>query len=104
MSLNDAERRRTSDELRGNLESSGLTSLQAAADLGFSPERLQATLRVERASDPVDVWLLRDYLEQAARDAGQSSTAYTVLTERSRRAARGWLHLHEAPRHVFAPS
>ncbi|MGI8589478.1 MAG: DUF2316 family protein [Nakamurella sp.] len=101
MSLNDTERRRTSDELKSNLELSGLTFSEVAEDLDFSPERLQSGLDVGDAVDPVDIWQLRDYLEHAALDAGLRPAAYTVLTSRSRLAARMWFGLREAPRHVF---
>jgi hypothetical protein len=97
MSLNEREQRRTSDELRRNLALSGLTTDEAAADLGFSAERLESTLGLDFASDPVDAWQLRDYLEQAITDAGGVPVPFTVLTEASRERARGWFRLREAP-------
>jgi hypothetical protein len=99
MTLDAAARRRTSDELRSNLALSGLTPQQAAAVLRFTAPQLRAALDVD-AADPVDVWQLRDHLEQAARDAGHRPTAYTVLTERSRLLARAWFRLREAPPHT----
>lgn len=93
MSLNDAERRRTSDELKSNFALSGLTSTEVAADLQFTPKRLQSTL--EATGDPVDVWELRDYLEHAAKDAGEQPIPYSVLTEQSRLLARRWFRLRE---------
>jgi hypothetical protein len=100
MSLNSEEQRRTSAELRQNLEFSGLSAADAASDLDFTAARLESTLALDYASDPVDVWQLRDYLEQAVRDAGHTPIAFTVLTESSRLSARGWFRLREAPRHV----
>lgn len=101
--LNDDERRRTAAELRGNLDAAGLTPAEAAWDLGFLPERLRAVLDVESA-DPVDVWLLRDYLEQAVHDAGCEPVPFTVLTSDARRRAEGWFRLHDdVPRHLSAP-
>ena len=100
MSLNAEERRRTSAELRRNLELSGLSVAEAASDLDFTAARLESTLSVDYASDPVDVWQLRDYPDQAVRDAGGTPIAFTVLTESSRVSARGWFRLREAPRHV----
>lgn len=102
MSLNTAERLRTSAELRSNLALSGLTADEAAADLGFEPGRLRGVLDVEPGADPVDVWQLRDYLEHAVRDAGGEPTPYSVLTARSRVMARAWFPLREAPRHDFS--
>ena len=52
----------------------------------------------------MDVWLLRDYVEQAVRDAGRRPVAYTVLTERSRLRARMWFRLQKAPPHVSRSS
>ena len=100
MSLTEAERKRTSNELRLNLERSGLTRAQASADLGLSTDDFERILSV-RGADPSDVWLLRDYLEQAVRDAGGQPAPYTVLTESGRAAAAGWFGLRTAPRHDF---
>ncbi len=104
MSLDDTERRRTSDELKSNFALSELTFSEVAADLHFPPERLRSALDVGDGVDPVDIWQLRDYLEQAVHDAGMQPTAYTVLTNRSRLAARMWFRLRKAPRHVFTTS
>jgi hypothetical protein len=102
VSLNDAEQRRTSAELRQNLALTGLTTAEVASDLDFTAARLQSTLEVDYASDPVDVWQLRDYLEQVVLDAGRVPVPFTVLTASSRGRARGWFRLRDAPRHVFA--
>jgi len=102
MSLNSAELVRTRAELTANLDLTGLTRDQVAADLGYDAARLRAALEPDGAGDPVDVWQLRDYLNQAVRDAGRTPVPFTVLTERSRLRARMWFHLREAPRHEFA--
>ncbi len=101
MSLNAEETRRTSEELKANLSRSGLSAREAAADLGFTTERLRSTLDIDEASDPVDVWQLRDYLAQAVLDAGREPVPFTVLTGRSRLRARLWFRLRPAPRHTF---
>lgn len=101
MTLNDAERRRTSNEFVTNFKLSGLTVSDVAADLHFTLDRLQSCMHVASASDAVDVWMLRDYLEQAAQDAGQHPAAYTVLTRPARLFARTWFPLRKAPRHEF---
>lgn len=49
--------------------SSGSTSARSD-DLAFMPVRLRQTLDVDPVSDPVDVWQLRDHLQQAVLDAG----------------------------------
>jgi hypothetical protein len=103
VSLNNAEQRRTSAELRQSLELSGLTVAEVAADLDLTPARLESTLEVDFASDAVDVWQLRDYLEQAVLDAGRAPVRFTVLTEGSRAKANGWFRLRPAPRHVRVP-
>lgn len=102
MSLNQEELRRTSAELRGNLELSGLTGAVVAADLGFTADQLEDLLALQESQDPVNVWLLRDYLEQAVRDTGREPQPFTVLTTRNRRMARMWFRLRRAPRHDFA--
>ncbi|GAA2972881.1 DUF2316 family protein [Streptomyces enissocaesilis] len=102
MTLNDAERRQTSDELQTNFALSGLTTAEVAADLHFTPQRLHSALEADPTCDPVDVWQLRDYLIQAVRDAGHQPAPFTVLTQRSRLKARVWFSLRKAPRHDFA--
>ncbi|MGC4960852.1 DUF2316 family protein [Gordonia sp. DT101] len=102
MSLNEAERRRTSEELRRNAELTGLTHAAMAADLGFTSDHLYGLLELSGSQNPVDVWMVRDYLEQAVRDAGREPESFTVLTPQSRRMARMWFRLRPAPRHVFA--
>ncbi|SFR67656.1 hypothetical protein SAMN05428970_0249 [Agromyces sp. CF514] len=102
MSLNEAEMRRTSTELVGNFELTGLSLDQVAADLGFTPTRVHHAMHLDGPTDPVDTWLLRDYLVQAVRDAGRDPIPFTILTERSKLKARMWFRLRKAPRHDFA--
>ncbi|WP_326733729.1 DUF2316 family protein [Streptomyces sp. NBC_01022] len=102
MTLNTVERHRTGEEFAQNVARSGLAPHDVAADLAFTSERLRQTLDVDPASDPVDVWQLRDYLQQAVLDAGGTPVPYSVLNDRSRFKARLWFRLRGAPRHVFA--
>ncbi|WP_062460928.1 DUF2316 family protein [Demequina soli] len=97
MSLTRTEVARTGRELAANLERSGITREQAADDLGFSARRLTETLRVGPASDPADVWLLRDYLDRAIRERGDIPQAWTVLTDEARLRAARWFALRTAP-------
>lgn len=91
MSLNAAQRRQTADELAANLDASGLTVAQLAERSGLTRDRVDAALAVAPgAASPRDVWIVRDLLETAVREAGSEPTAYTVLTERMRKAAAGW--------------
>ncbi|MBU2664471.1 DUF2316 family protein [Actinoplanes bogorensis] len=92
MSLNEAERQRTKDELARNLELSGLSEVAAAAALGYAPDRLRDALSVDGA-DPVDVWEVRDFVERAVRESGREPVAFTVLTEDARVRAEGWFPL-----------
>lgn len=98
MTLNAAERHRTGEEFARNLALSGLAPHDVAADLAFTPEWLRQTLDV----DPVDVWQLRDHLQQAVLDAGGTPVPYSVLNDRSRLKAPLRFRLCSAPRHVVA--
>ncbi|MEJ3405744.1 DUF2316 family protein [Rathayibacter sp. YIM 133350] len=100
MTLNAEERARTSNELRANLELSGLTVDEVMADVQFTPHRLERSLSVAEESDPVDVWELRDYLDRVILDAGGRPAPYTVLTAGSRLRARMWFSLRTPPRHA----
>ncbi|MFJ6512938.1 DUF2316 family protein [Streptomyces sp. NPDC091406] len=100
MSLDPAERDRTREELAANLDLTGLSADTVAADLGFTRDRLGHALGL--TSDPVDVWLLRDYLHQAVLDSGHTPVPFTVLTNSSRLKARLWFRLRKAPRHDFS--
>ncbi len=91
MSLSAEQRARTAAELMANLSASGLSVQQVADRAGLSPERVEAALAMGTgAAHPRDVWIVRDALETAVREAGNEPTAYTVLTEAMRRAAAGW--------------
>lgn len=93
--LTDAQRRRTSTELKTNLTLSGRTPQQISTDLGVTPEQLHATLDVDAGANPVDVWRLRDHLKAAAGQAGAEPVPYTVLTESARGAAQRWFTLRK---------
>lgn len=90
MSLNPAQRLRTSEELRANLRLCGAAPARLAEQLGFTAERLADTLEVNDRSEPSDVWLLRDRLDGLVRARGAGPVRYSVLTEQARRAAATW--------------
>ncbi len=89
-------------DLDAHLARTSLTRAEVAADLAFDKARLDAALNATGSGDPSDVWLLRDYLEHAVRDAGGEPVPFTVLTTQSRRMAEPWFALRTAPRHDFS--
>lgn len=101
MSLTSRQQRQTASELRTHLDAIGLSEEVVSSDLGFTSERLVRTLSVTNSGDPGDVWLLRDYLVQAAADKGVVVAPFTILTDASRRQAAAWFNLRSTPRHHF---
>lgn len=97
MSLNRAERETTSEELRANLLLSDLSDTEVLEALGFSPSQLEATLSVDPASDPADVWLLRDFILQTLGQQERDPRPFTVLTDDARVQAQRWFTLREVP-------
>lgn len=88
MSLNRRQLEQNAQELRANLERSGLSVAQVAQSLGVPPDRVQEALDGGEG-DPVLVWHLRDALQAAVQATGQEPVPFTVLTEDQRAAARG---------------
>jgi hypothetical protein len=97
MSLNADERTQTSAELKENAERSRLPARVIQRALGFSEARLDAALHVSPSCDPVDVWVLRDFLDEAVVHTGGQPEPYSVLTEDARAAAQRWHDLREPP-------
>lgn len=93
MSLNEAQRRDPATELSENLSRSGLTESRASNQAQLDSQRFRAALNVSPDADPVDVWRVRDFLDQAVRDNGQQPVTYLVLTEEARQAARRWFNI-----------
>ena len=94
MALNKRERAVTSDELRANLELSGLSEIELQRNLGLSDEQYETVLDVTGA-DPIDVWLVRDYLERVIVDRGSKPVPFTVLTPAARISAEKWFALYD---------
>lgn len=97
MSLTTAQQSRTRKELLENHRLSGLTVQDLQTNLGFGAQRLDDTLHLRPASDPADVWILRDYLEQEILARGCTPVPFTVLTVAARAAAAQWYRLRPAP-------
>ena len=96
MSLDAAQRARTADEFAAALARSGLTREGLRAGTGLDRERFDAALEVRGGdADPRDVWLVRDALETAVRDANGEPVPFSVLTEEMRSAAAGWFGVRD---------
>ena len=94
MSLNNRERAATSGELRANLALSGLSESDLQRTLGLDDDRLEAAFEVSGA-DPIDVWLVRDYLERVVSERGGKPVPFTVLSASARVAAEKWFALYD---------
>lgn len=103
MSLNLFQRRAITKTLLSDLNRSGLTRDEAAADLRISTDQFDRAIRMARGGDPTHIWLVRDYLHQAVIDSGGDPAEHTVLTEASRSKARQWFPMPPPPRHDFGP-
>jgi hypothetical protein len=89
MSLNAKQQAATAAELDANLRLSGLTVDGLAARTGLPTDRVRAALAVD-GGHPVDVWVLRDALEDAVVEAGGTPQPYSTLTEANRASAERW--------------
>ncbi|EYB68619.1 hypothetical protein DEIPH_ctg019orf0035 [Deinococcus phoenicis] len=54
-------------------------------------------LDVNAGSSPAQVWLLRDFLEQAITDLGGTPLPFTVLTDRNRQQSEIWFGPRSVP-------
>ncbi len=85
MRLTRAERDKTAREFEENLQRSGLTFDELRDLTGLSESRfIKAFLVMERGTDPADIWLIRDLLENAVRHKGIDPVPFTVLPEENR--------------------
>ena len=90
MSLNPEQRRTTADEFTENLSRAGLTLEQAQARSSLSEQRFSAAISVSPDAHPVDVWAVRDLLEDLVEEAGGTSVEHSVLNDKARSAAQVW--------------
>ena len=78
MSLSKSQLKATENELRENLEKSGLTVEQVAKDLGTDPDYIRQLLRVEPRRYE-DTWILKNYLCEKVKEVGKTPTPFTAL-------------------------
>ena len=78
MSLSAKQEEDTRNELRENLEKSGVSVREAAADLGTTEEYINQLLRLE-PKRLEDTWILKNYLIDKVKKAGKTPTAFTAL-------------------------
>ena len=93
MALNKRERAATAAKLAANLELSGLSETLLGKALGVTDDQLEAAL--DATGDPIDVWLVRDYLDRVILDRGATPLPYSVLTPAARASAEKWFALYD---------
>lgn len=87
---------RTAQDLQRHLPAAGLSRADLARWLGLTTDELDAVLAMDGRADPVQVWLVRDALDQAVREAGGDPT-WSVLTDAARRQGQRWFRLVAVP-------
>lgn len=87
----------TGRELRANFYLSGLDYEDLEEHLELTPHQIRASLFVGPHSDPIDVWLLRDWLLQVLSDQGKEPVEFTVLTDQARLVASQYIVLKDVP-------
>ena len=80
MSLNAAQKKQNSIELKENFRILGFDPEVIQADLGFSPKEFEDTINVGPVEDPTMVWMLRDYMEEKILQQGKEPYPCTILT------------------------
>ena len=93
MALNKRERAATAAELAANLGLAGLDEARLQKALGLTDDQLEAAL--DASGDPIDVWLVRDYLDRVILDRGATPLPYSALTPAARASAQKWLALYD---------
>ena len=78
MSLSSKQIEDTKRELRENLDKSGVSVAQTAADLGTTPEYIEQLLRLE-PKKLEDTWILKNYLIEKVKEVGKTPTPFTAL-------------------------
>ena len=78
MSLTPQQEEDTRHELRANFEKAGVTIEQIAEDLGTSETYIVQLFRLE-PKKLEDTWILKNYLIEKVKEAGETPTAFTAL-------------------------
>lgn len=76
-------------ELETNMQLSGLTASELAERLGISADDVTRSLAMDNPN-PLHVWMVRDALETAVREAGKEPVPYSSMTEANRKKAAEW--------------
>lgn len=97
MSINDAERRQTAEELTALRELLSATNEELAHRLGYGTDQLAAVLDMRPAVDPREVWRVRDFLVAIAAARGIQLPEFSVLKQARRRQAQMWFGSWEVP-------
>lgn len=97
MSINDAERRQTAEELTALRELLPATNEELAHRLGYGTDQLAAVLDMRPAVDPREVWRVRDFLVAIAAARGIQLPEFSVLKQARRRQAQMWFGSWEVP-------
>lgn len=96
MSLNKAQLEVTARELQQNFAESGLTLDQLSVLTRLPTKRLEKIMTLRGLGlDPVETWMVRDYLESAVKRNGGTFTPFTYLSDANRSAAEGWFGIKD---------
>ncbi|WP_407268235.1 DUF2316 family protein [Radiobacillus sp. PE A8.2] len=71
MSLTPEQRHQVGKELNDNFKLSGLTPDVIQADLAFSHEQFEETIKLGPTSDEAAISRLRDYLDEKLKEQGK---------------------------------
>ncbi|MRH43319.1 DUF2316 family protein [Aquibacillus halophilus] len=76
MSLTPEQKNHVGKELLDNFKLSGLTPEVIQADLAFSHEQFEETIKLGPTSDEAAVATLRNYLEEKLKEQGKEPSSY----------------------------
>ena len=78
MSLTPKQEEDTRRELRENFDKAGVKIQEVAADLGTTEAYIEQLMRLEPRRLE-DTWILKNYLLEKVKEAGQTPTKFTAL-------------------------
>ncbi|CVI68419.1 hypothetical protein NDGK_01207 [Clostridiales bacterium CHKCI001] len=79
MSLSVEKKITTSRELRRNYKILGMDPQLIQNDLGFTEQMLLDTLNVTSSTTGVNIWKLRDYMNDKIKEQGKKPAPYSIL-------------------------